>query len=169
MKRRRRIWLCVSSGVAILCGVGIGFRVHARPYKVDYHGAICQKSSSTGSVTYNVDGIKATSGSTQIVCPLDHITEQSDSIDSANTWFKLAFTGTLGSYSCTLKSVDASTGASWTISMSGTPSGDGIVTSQAFPETLPYAVSQNPQRLYVYCDTFASGMKLSTIEVTTNT
>jgi hypothetical protein len=165
MNRRIRFYL--SLAVVIVCGVGVGFRVNARPYKVDYHGAICQRIA--GSVTYNTDGVKATSAGTTIVCPLVQITDQSDSVDSANTWFKLAFTGTLGSYSCTLKSIDASTGSTWSISLSGTASGDGVVTSQAFIETLPYDVSQNPMRLYIYCDTFATNMKLSTIQVTTNT
>ncbi len=71
-------------------GISVGIytvRAQARPKKIDYHSAICQKTNN-GTLSYSSGGITAATD-VNIVCPLQHVTLEEDTPPGANGLVKI--------------------------------------------------------------------------------
>lgn len=149
----------IVKAVLILASTVVSIQAIARPYKIDYHPAICQKINGA-SISYHVDNITV-SGVSIIVCPMEQVTLPDDSVAMNHVTFKVwlsAGTSTSPS-SCELDS-----GSSTFASLSTFPSTLTLYSLGGGLFPLPTAVGSDPAEMHVTCDFEAAG-KLGAMQV----
>jgi hypothetical protein len=157
-----RISVIVGGVLAVLVAA-YGLRVNARPKKIDYHSAICQKvggPAAAGTVTYTATGIDVSlpSGKVSVVCPLEHVTNGDEHVANVDATFKIWVKGPTVTNNCQLSSV-----GSTFASITGFPSTLGVLSATAVLP-VPTEADADPISLHVLCE-FTGVNTLGTIEV----
>lgn len=157
--------------------VFLGFcslRANARPKKIDYDSAICQKMALVAAggagggafvgITYGNKGVTASGGDFSIVCPLQHVTDTDDT-STAQVDLKLTANVLLSFSTASVCELD-SEGSSF-FSMPAFPTPSGTITAHAMV-TLPSTASSPPNGLHFLCTTLKQGTQLGSIQVELN-